>query len=286
MPPVDADWPLVSIVFLSYNRRDELARSLEQVLGHLDYPAGRLEVIVVDNASADGTPEMLRDRFPHVRLIRSPENVGASAWNVGMTTARGDWRMILDDDCHISGDALKTAVQRAEEHHADLVSFHVLSGTTPGYSFEDEYRTGLLTFWGCAAMFSRRAIESEPFYDPRIFIWANEMELTMRLLDRGFRHLYLPEVEPVHMKDPNPPFADRSNRFIVRQHRKHHLTGLGNRSGRLLERCPLTLQSPRLLPPQIINDQAVARFDQVCRHATAHPARTDKSQGFHKSSRR
>jgi GT2 family glycosyltransferase len=195
-------WPSVSIVFLAYNRRDELAHSLGQVLEHLDYPVGRLEVIVVDNASSDGTAGMVRECFPGVRLLANARNEGASAWNAGMLAARGRWRMILDDDCFIDGDALKTAVAAAEEHDADLVSFRVRSGLAPGFCFNDHYQTGLLTFWGCAAMFSARAIEAEPFYDPNIFIWANEMELTMRLLDRGFRHLHLTEVTAVHMTEP------------------------------------------------------------------------------------
>lgn len=206
----------MSIVFLAYNRRVELAVSLKQIFERLDYPGDRLEVIVVDNASVDGTAEMVRDEFPQVQVIRNPENVGASAWNVGMTTAHGDWRMILDDDCYINGDALKVAVKRAEEHQADLVSFSVESGEVPGYWFNYEYRTGLLTFWGCCAMFSRRAIETEPFYDPQMFIWANEMELTMRLLNRGFRHLHLPEVTSVHMKGPNVSFSERATRLNTR----------------------------------------------------------------------
>lgn len=208
-------WPLVSVVFLAFDRRDALAASLGHVLERLDYPADRLEVIVVDNASTDGTAEMVRERFGQVQLIRSPENVGASAWNVGMATARGEWRMILDDDCHVTGDALRVAVEGAERHGADLVSFRVLSGVEPGHAFNDEYNPGLLTFWGCAAMFSRRAIENEPFYDPAIFIWANELELTMRLLDRGYRHLFLPEVEAVHMKGPSR-YSERAVRLNSR----------------------------------------------------------------------
>jgi GT2 family glycosyltransferase len=203
----------VSIVFLAYNRREELSVSLGRVLNQLDYPAERLEVIVVDNASTDGTAEMVWERFPQVQLIRNPENVGASAWNVGMSTATGDWRVILDDDCYISGDALKTAVSQAQERTADFVSFRVMSSEQPGYSFNDEHPTGLLNFWGCSAMFSAATIEAEPFYDPKIFIWANELELTMRLLNRGFRHLYLHEVESVHMKGPNAAFSERATRI-------------------------------------------------------------------------
>jgi hypothetical protein len=47
------EWPLVSIVFLAFNRRDALATSLDHVLHHLDYPADRLEVIVVADGGAD-----------------------------------------------------------------------------------------------------------------------------------------------------------------------------------------------------------------------------------------
>jgi GT2 family glycosyltransferase len=206
----------VSIVFLAYNRRDELLVSLEKVLEHLDYPPDRLEVMVVDNASTDGTVEAVRARYPQVQVIRNPENVGASGWNVGMTTARGDWRMILDDDCYITGDVLQRAVRAAEDNRADLVSFRVVSGVDPAFSFNDQYATGLLTFWGCSAMFSRRAIESEPFYDPNMFIWANEMELTMRLLNRGYRHLHVPEIESVHMKAPDLGYNERSARLNAR----------------------------------------------------------------------
>jgi GT2 family glycosyltransferase len=214
---VNEAWPPVSIVFVAYNKRDALALSLEHVLERLDYPGDRLEVIVVDNASTDGTAEMVRERFPRVQLIRQPENIGASAWNIGMATARGDWRMILDDDCYIEGDALKVAVRRATEHRADLVSFLVASSVEPGFFNAGVHSPGLLGFWGCSAMFSRRALETEPFYDPNLFIWGNELELTMRLLDRGLRHLYLPEVISVHQKAL--PSSNRPLQFQVINHR-------------------------------------------------------------------
>jgi GT2 family glycosyltransferase len=214
---VTEDWPLVSIVFVAYNRRDQLAVSLEQVLDHLDYPGDRLEVIVVDNASEDGTAEMVRERFPQVQLIRNPRNIGASAWNVGMTTARGDWRLILDDDCYLAGDSLKTAVRHAERERADLVSFLVASSEQDGLFNDGDRSPGLLGFVGCSALFSRRAIETEPFYDPNLFIWGNELELTIRLLDRGMRHLYLPEVVSIHQKPI--PDATMVLRFAAINHR-------------------------------------------------------------------
>jgi len=198
----DDAWPSVTVAVLAYNRRDEVRTTLGKVLGELDYPAGALDVIVVDNASSDGTAEMLAAEFPGVQVIRMPENIGASAWNRAFAVGRGDWFLVLDDDAYLEGDGLKRAIAAAEAHGADLVSFRVRSGPQPEYLFTDEYVTGLLSFWGCTWLISRRATDRLVGYDPYIFIWGNEAELTARLLDEGFRHLYLHDVVAVHMKTP------------------------------------------------------------------------------------
>jgi glycosyltransferase involved in cell wall biosynthesis len=57
-------WPTVTVVFLAFNRRDHLRMSMRKTLEELDYDRDRLEVIVVDNASTDGTAEMVRASSP------------------------------------------------------------------------------------------------------------------------------------------------------------------------------------------------------------------------------
>lgn len=208
--------PRVSIVYLVYNRREELAVSLEQMLGG-GYPRDRLEVIVVDNASTDDTAAYVREHFSDdVQLIVNPANVGASGWNSGFAKATGDYVLILDDDCYLPGDGLLRAVQEAEAQQADLVSFKVISSFDDAHYFNDIYETGLLSYWGCAALLSRRALDVLGGYDPYIFIWANELELTIRLFDAGFRHLHLPDIEAVHIKPPGP------QGFILKAHRYNH----------------------------------------------------------------
>lgn len=192
--------PSVTIVFLVFNRRDELRTSLEQMLSGADYPADRLDVVVVDNASTDGSAAMVRDAFPQVRLIERAENTGVSAWNDGFAVARGDWVLALDDDCYLPGDRLRRAVAAAEEHEADLVSFSVVAADDETYRFNREYDTGLLSFWGCSVLVRRKALQALGGYDPAIFVWANEVEFMMRFFDRGFRHLHLPGLASVHMK--------------------------------------------------------------------------------------
>jgi GT2 family glycosyltransferase len=191
--------PTVTIVFLVFNRREELRESLRRMLGDSDYPRQRVDVIVVDNASTDGAAEMVRDEFPDVRLIRREQNIGVSAWNDGFAVAGGDFVLVLDDDCYLPPDGLSRAVDAAQEHGADLVSFGV-SASEADWRFDREYRTGLLSFWGCAALMRREVLERLGGYDPRIFVWANELELMIRFFDAGFRHLHAPEIVAVPMK--------------------------------------------------------------------------------------
>jgi GT2 family glycosyltransferase len=209
----------VSIVFLVYNRRDELRTSLIAMTEGSDYPAEAVDVIVVDNASDDGSAAMVEREFPSVRVVRRESNCGVSGWNDGFRLARGDWVLALDDDCYLPPDGLRRAVRAAQEHSADLVSFKVNSTEDPGVVFTDRYRTGLFAFWGCAVLMRRDVVEKLHGYDPEIFVWANELEFMVRFFDHGFRHLYLPEVVAQHMKaggDPDHWIEERSYRINAR----------------------------------------------------------------------
>jgi GT2 family glycosyltransferase len=194
--------PRVTIVFLVYNRREELRASLRHMLEGSDYPRDRVDVIVVDNASKDGSAEMVRAEFPGVRLIARDSNCGVSGWNDGFAVARGDYVLALDDDCYLPAGGLRRAVEAAQEHDAQLASFAVVSEEDPDFRFDTKYQTGLLTFWGCAVLVRRDALGQLGGYDPEITYQANELEFMVRFFDRGFRHLYLPEVTAVHMKPP------------------------------------------------------------------------------------
>lgn len=203
-----ADFPTVSIVLLVYNRRDELRRTLVEMTERCNYEQDLLEVIVVDNASEDGSAEMVLAEFPQVQLIRREDNCGISGWNDGFAMAKGELVLVLDDDCYLPGDSLREAVAAMRAHEADMVSFSVIAADNPEHRFDLEYRTGLLTFWGCAALIRKSVLEEIGGFDPEIFVWAHEVEFTIRFYDRGFRHLHLPEVTAVHMKETSaPPFS-------------------------------------------------------------------------------
>jgi GT2 family glycosyltransferase len=211
-----AELPTITIVFLVFNRREELRISLNAMREDSDYPPELVDVVVVDNASTDGSAEMVRESFPDVRLVERTENIGVSAWNDGFAVAGGEWVLALDDDCYLPPDGLRRAVESARAHDADLVSFRVVSDKDPSFVFTELYETGLLSFWGCSVLIRRSVIDRVGGFNPDIFVWAHEMDFMLRFFDAGFRHLHLPEVSAVHMSpiELDEPFL-RSRRYRV-----------------------------------------------------------------------
>jgi len=216
--PADGQWPAVTVVFLAFNRRDELRANLTRTIEDLDYEPDRLDVVVVDNASEDGTAEMLATEFPDVRVVRRSRNSGVSGWNDGFAIATGDFVLALDDDCHLPPHGLRIAVEEACRSQADLVSFAVRSSEESHRFDLHEYITGMLAFWGCAVLIRGEVLERTGGYDPEIFVWGNEVEFMIRFFDGGYRHLHLPEVVAVHAKrsgrwpGPPAPFPEASYR--------------------------------------------------------------------------
>src|SRR5258708_5408390 len=122
----------LSIIIVSWNIREYLAACLDSIHGN----AGDLniEIIVVDSASSDGTPEMVRSRYASVTLLPQIEHVGFTRGNnIGLAAAQGRHVMLLNPDTEVVGDALVQMVAYLD-NHADvgIVGPHTLNsdGTT------------------------------------------------------------------------------------------------------------------------------------------------------------
>jgi len=106
--------PRVRLVVLNYNGGDFVVRCLE-ALTKLDWPADRLELVVVDNRSGDGSDRVLEERFPQVRLIRNSANTGFPANNLGMRDLDGiDYVGLVNSDAFVEPDWLPPMVAALE----------------------------------------------------------------------------------------------------------------------------------------------------------------------------
>ncbi len=107
--------PELSIVIVNWNTRDLLARCLDSI--NLHYPGGDVEVIVVDNASTDGSAEMVSAHYSQVRLLANADNRGYAAGNnQGVKEATGDHLLLLNPDTEVGPGSLNAALQCWRRH--------------------------------------------------------------------------------------------------------------------------------------------------------------------------
>lgn len=106
---------LISVVIVNWNTRDYLLDCLASLAG--DAAEGRCEIIVVDNASTDGSTDAVRERFPAVTVIESETNGGfARGCNLGAERARGDYILLLNPDTHVLEGSLGRMRRFLEDH--------------------------------------------------------------------------------------------------------------------------------------------------------------------------
>jgi len=104
--------PKVSVVIVSFNTRALLRTCLASVPSRAD-----TEIIVVDNASADGSADMVAEEFPAVDLVRAPSNLGfAAANNVAIGRARGRVFVLLNPDAVVNPDTIDTLTRYMDAH--------------------------------------------------------------------------------------------------------------------------------------------------------------------------
>lgn len=201
--------PLVSVIVLSYNRREEMRDCLRSVLEQ-DYP--NFEIVVLDNGSSDASVEMLRSEFPDVKLITLDENVGACAGrNRALEKAEGSLVFQIDNDATLVGaSAMRMMVERFESEDDLGIIFARIEDPATGTPYRPGYGTRYVDeefytwrFHGCAAMVRRTAIEKAGHYLPEEFFRAaEENDLAVRVIDAGCNILYMPAVVALHKLSP------------------------------------------------------------------------------------
>jgi GT2 family glycosyltransferase len=118
---VHGSQPLVSLVTVNYNGRALLETFLQSVDAQ-EFPAERLELIVVDNGSSDGSAEFVRERFPSARVIENSSNLGfATANNQGADCARGRYLALLNNDMRLDPRWVGEMVRYLERQSPELV---------------------------------------------------------------------------------------------------------------------------------------------------------------------
>lgn len=241
----------LSICIVSWNTRDLLKDCLGSV--YADPDSAGWQVLVVDNASSDGSAEMVADRFPQAELIRSPQNLGFSRGNnLALERATGRCLLLLNSDTAVDPGALGQLVDYLDsDPDAGAVgprlvypdgSLQFSCGRTPGlhteivhklllhrmfpffrfgrWSHEKQRRVGWVT--GACLMVRRKAAMETGFLDPNIFMCFEDLDWCMRLRKKGWSVVYLPSSRVVH-HDGQSIRKNLGEMLVVSQHSLFYL---------------------------------------------------------------
>ena len=129
------NWPFVSVIVPVRNEVAHVKRAVDSILNG-DYPADKLEVIVVDGMSDDGTREVVRriaDADPRTRLLDNPKQITPSAMNVGILAARGELFTRVDGHAEVAPDFIRRSVECLREHEDAWVVGGKIENVANGY---------------------------------------------------------------------------------------------------------------------------------------------------------
>ena len=214
--------PLVSINILSYNRKDELRFTLTKVFEQ-DYK--NIEVIVVDNASADGTQQMIKSEFPNVNLIELKENIGIAGWNYGFKVAKGEYVLVFDDDAYPEKNAVQLVVnnfQSLPNHGA--IAFNVNNvyknnviipfghGWVPK-RLDDDLEWSLVL--GCAFAI-RKSLFVDDMFALKYFIFFHELAVVLQIFRKGYLIKYSNDIVAYHINQVMGKYKKESENFHFR----------------------------------------------------------------------
>lgn len=233
----------LSIVIVNWNVRELLRRCLASLVQGQAPAAGgcfaladghTVEVLVVDNASTDGSAEMVRQAYPQVQVIECENRGFAAGNNVGIARSRGRYVMLLNPDTEIVGAALATLLDYMDAHvDVGVVGPRLVYGDGRPQSSRRRFPTPLTGFFestllqqwfprnrwvsryyvldrpddaesdvdwvvGAAMVVRRKAIEQAGLLDEGYFMYSEEMEWCRRIKAQGWRVVYLPAATVVH----------------------------------------------------------------------------------------
>jgi GT2 family glycosyltransferase len=195
--------PRITVVLLTHNRIREAVETVGTLLALPERP----RVIVVDNASTDGTTALLAERFPELDVVRAESNLGAAGRNLGAARVTTEFMAFCDDDSHWLPGSLARAVELLDCFpRVGLLSARMLVGdsrelddTCHAMSMSPLPRIGLpgpalVGYMAGACVFRTALFLALGGYEPRLFIGCEEELVALDVLSSGHAIVYADEL--------------------------------------------------------------------------------------------
>ncbi|MCK9291197.1 MAG: glycosyltransferase family 2 protein [Bacteroidales bacterium] len=215
-------YPLVSIITVNYNQAEVTCALLES-LHHISYP--NFEVIVIDNASAEDDPSIIKKRYPNIVFVQNPINYGFAAGNnFGLMRAKGEYVLLINNDIEVPPDFLEPLVSKLQNdpdigavspkikfyYQPDTIQY---AGYTPmnyltmrnfaiGYKERDtgQYNTDRETYYahGAAMLVPMKVVLEIGLMSYIFFLYYEEADWCERIKKAGYKIFYVHNSTVLH----------------------------------------------------------------------------------------
>lgn len=219
--------PKLSIIILNYNTRDLLKNCLESIKANTQKLA--YEVVVSDNSSIDGSSEMVRAKFPWVRLITGENISFSNGNNRAKDIVKGEFVLLLNSDTLVHKNTLEKTVDYIEKHNevgALTCKLVLASGEsdkdarrrfpTPWISFNRLFLGNGNKYWyedissnetheidaieGAFFLTRKKILDKVGWLDEKFIFDGEDLDLSFQIKKAGYRVIYYPEVSITHLK--------------------------------------------------------------------------------------
>lgn len=201
-------YPFVSVVIVTYNNRNDIEECLRSVLDQ-EYPD--FEVILVDNDSIDDTVELIRGKFPLIKVVENNKNYGAAkGYNIGINASKGGYIALLNPDTVVERDWLSELVKVMEENkNIGACQSRILLYDKPdtintegnevnylGFTWcrsygkknsDDKQIQETIGLSVCSAILRRDVLEEVGFFDEDFFMYLDDTDLGLRAYLMGYK---------------------------------------------------------------------------------------------------
>lgn len=232
--------PLISVVLLNWNGIKVLDRCLGSLTAQTYSP---LEIIVVDNASTDGSVGLIKKRFPAVRLVVNERNLGFGGGNnVGIRASQGKYIMMLNNDTRLDPkciEELKRSIEKDDkygacaskillEYEENLIDAAGIVVCPDGLSIGrgrlekgDQFDEEVEVFFAsdCACLYRREMLEDIGLYDEDFFAYADETDMGWRAQLAGWKCIYNPQAVVYHFHSASSGNYSPFKAFLVERNR-------------------------------------------------------------------
>lgn len=239
--------PRVGVVVLNWNGLRDTLECLQSVQ-ELDYPD--IRVVVVDNGSTDGSPGIIRERFPAAILLRNERNEGFAAGNnAGIRTAldaEAEYIWLLNNDTVLEKDTLTKLVESLRKtpgagmaspviHYHEAPETVQFCGSYIDWKRRRIVKVGELeslpgngmdvSLWGTALLVKREVVERVGYLDERYFAYHEDEDYCMRAAGAGFRCIVVPGARVYHKNSRSTGSNDAPMQVFLRARNIYFLWG-------------------------------------------------------------